>query len=409
MIARHDGLVLLVAGAIPGEPARVRVDRVERSLAYASVEQVLEPHPARRGVTIDPRSGGAVYAHIAYPEQRRLKGEIIADALRRLARIEPPADIDVTASPELGYRMRARVHVRDHRIGFFLEQTHQICDVRDSGQLLPETATTLDQLAAALGGAGLAGGAEIEVSENRSADQRALHIELLQGARLVQASRLGPLPGVTGLSWSPHGSSADRVAFGTPFVDDVLDQVGDPPGAVPGGVRLRRHVKAFFQGNRFLLDQLVGAVLGACPAGPVLELYSGAGLFGVSLAATGRHRVIVVEGHPASASDLRVNAEPYGEAIDVHHTSVERFVEEAPRHQRGTLVLDPPRSGMSREAMTGILGLGADRVVLVSCDVATFARDVRRFVDKGYRLTTIRGFDLFPTTAHVEVFAVLDR
>jgi 23S rRNA (uracil1939-C5)-methyltransferase len=432
MIARHDGMVLLVAGAIPGELARVRIERVERSMAYAAVEEALEPHPARRTVAGDPRCGGAVYAHIEYPEQTRLKGEIIRDALKRLARMDPPDVIAVTPSPERGYRMRARVHVRNGRIGFFLENTHRICDVRESGQLLPETAPALDALADMLGRAALTGAADLDVSENRSGDMRAIHIDLAPDARLGLPEKLGPVPGVTGVSWSHPAMRAESIAFGSPFVEDDVQLCAEsvpegrtlnrvtfsPMGAPhvtrpdflpPTPVRLRRHVRAFFQGNRFLLDQLVAAVVAACPPGPVLDLYAGVGLFGVCLAATGRHEVTAVEGHPASVADLMVNAQPYSRSIVVGHTSVERFVQETTGAGQGTLILDPPRTGMSREAMAGALRLGADRVVFVSCDVATFARDVGRFVDAGYQLDTIRGFDLFPTTAHVEVFAVLAR
>ena len=410
MIARHRGCVLLVAGAIPGEPARVRIERVERSMAYAVVEEVLGPHPARRTVVGDPRCGGTVYAHINYPEQTRLKGEIIRDALKRLARLEPPGVIAVTPSPERGYRMRARLHVRNGRIGFFLENSHRICDGRESGQLLPGTSLALDALADMLQGAGLTGAADVDVSENRSGDMRAVHIDLAHDARLELPGKLGPVPGVTGLSWSHPAMREERIAFGSPFVEDdvQLRAWADASAATP--VRFRRHVRAFFQANRFLLDQLVASVVGACPPGPVVDLYAGVGLFGVCLAATGRHEVTAVEGHPASAADLKVNAQPYSRTIVVRHAAVERFVQErAGEAGPGTLILDPPRTGMSREAMAGALGLGAGRVVFVSCDVATFARDVRRFVDAGYRLDSIQGFDLFPTTAHVEVVAVLSR
>jgi tRNA/tmRNA/rRNA uracil-C5-methylase (TrmA/RlmC/RlmD family) len=305
--------------------------------------------------------------------------------------------------------MRARVHARHGRIGFFLEHTHRICDVRASGQLLPETALALDALADRLRDAGLTGAADIDVSENRTGDMRAVHVDLAPDARLELPDELGPVPGVTGLSWSHPSMRVERCMFGTPLVEDEVRLAGCADAPEGASVRLRRHVRAFFQGNRFLLDQIVAAVVAACPPGPVVDLYAGVGLFGVCLAATGQHEVIAVEGHPASAADLEVNAQPYSRSIAVRHTSVERFVQERTGAGRGTLVLDPPRTGMSRDAMMGALGLGASRVVFVSCDVATFARDVGRFVGAGYQLDAIRGFDLFPTTAHVEALAVLAR
>jgi len=170
MVARHDGLVLLVAGAIPGEAARVRIERVEKSLAYAAVVEPLVAHPARRPVEIDPRCGGTVYAHIRYDQQVRLKGEVIRDALVRLGRLPTPDAIEVAPSPEDGYRMRARLHVRDGRVGYFLEGTHQICDAALTRQLLPETVRAAQLLAGDLTAAGLGGDVDMELSENRAGD-----------------------------------------------------------------------------------------------------------------------------------------------------------------------------------------------------------------------------------------------
>jgi tRNA/tmRNA/rRNA uracil-C5-methylase (TrmA/RlmC/RlmD family) len=398
MLARHEGLVVLVAGAIPGERVRVRIERVERSLAFGLVEEVVDPHPARRPVTVDPRCGGAVYTHIAYEEQCRLKSDVIRDALVRLGRMPAPASIPIAPSPERGYRMRARLHLRGGRVGFFLEGTHQVCDAAMTGQLLPAATRAVLVVAESLAAAGLRGGADLDLSENRAGDERAVHIELSPEAAIESPGALGEIAGVTGLAWSKARAAREQRVYGRPFVEDtILD------------VRLRRHARAFFQGNRFLLDELVNAVTEACLPGNVVDLYAGVGLFGVCLAATGRHRVIAVEEHAASAADLRANAEPFGDAIRVEETRVERFVAAAVPAGPLTLVLDPPRTGMTREAADGATALGASRVVFVSCDVATFARDVRKFADAGYRLESVRGFDLFPATAHVEALAVLSR
>jgi 23S rRNA (uracil1939-C5)-methyltransferase len=396
MLARHDGMVVLVAGAIPGERVRARVERLERSLAFARVVEVVEPHCSRRPVEGDPRCGGSVLAHIAYDEQRRLKGEVIRDALARVGRIPIEGPITVEASPEAGYRMRARLHLRGGRAGFFLEGSHQICDAGMTRQLLPRSARAVGELAARLTAAGFTADADIELSENRAADQRAMHLELVGQSERGPIPEPGTIEGVTGLSWSAPGTAPARVVFGQPHVEDVVM-----------GVRLRRHARAFFQGNRYLLDELVTAVMAASEPGPVIDLYAGVGLFGLCLAATGRHQVIAVEGHEASAADLEVNAVPLGDAVRVERSSVERFVARRRPRTPSTLVLDPPRTGMTRDAAAGASAMRASRIVFVSCDVATLARDLRRFLDAGYRLDAVRGFDLFPNTAHVEVLALL--
>ena len=398
MLARHEGMVVLVAGAIPGEPVRVRIERAERSLAFGRVVEVLDPHPSRRAVEGDPRCGGSVLAHVAYDEQCRLKGEIIRDGLARVGRIPLPEPIPVTPSPETGYRMRARLHLRGGRAGFFLEGTHQVCDAAMTGQLLPDTVRAVGALADRLAAAGFAADADIEVSENIPGDQRAMHVEVGHASALASIPPMQPVDGVTGLTWSPGAGGPVHGVYGQPCVEDLIR-----------GVRLRRHARAFFQGNRYLLDDLVAAVTGACPPGLVVDLYAGVGLFGLCLAAGGAHQVVAVEGHGASAADLEANAGPLGEAVRIERTSVERFVARGHARRPFTLVLDPPRTGMTREAAAGVVAMKAAQVVFVSCDVATLARDLRKFLDAGYRLDSVQGFDLFPNTAHVEALAVLTR
>ncbi|MFL6278508.1 MAG: class I SAM-dependent RNA methyltransferase, partial [Vicinamibacterales bacterium] len=140
----------------------------------------------------------------------------------------------------------------------------------------------------------------------------------------------------------------------------------------------------------------------------VIELYAGVGLFSVALAATGHGRITAVEGDKASSSDLRENAVNYPDAIEVVAGRVEDFIRRT-RERVNTIVVDPPRTGMSREAMDAIVAHGADRVIYVSCDPPTMARDARRLLDGGYRLTSLAGFDLFPNTPHVESVGVFDR
>ena len=118
MIARHDGEVLLVAGAIPGERLVAVVTRAEKRVAFADTARVLETSPDRRPPAGDPTCGGTLYSHIAYNRQVRLKAEIIRDAYTRIGRIPIEGDIAVAASSEHGYRMRARFHVSEGRPGF---------------------------------------------------------------------------------------------------------------------------------------------------------------------------------------------------------------------------------------------------------------------------------------------------
>jgi 23S rRNA (uracil1939-C5)-methyltransferase len=187
-----------------------------------------------------------------------------------------------------------------------------------------------------------------------------------------------------------------------PAITDTVRVAGDAT------LRLRRDVRAFFQGNRFLLEQLVRHVVGLVPPGPVIDLYAGVGLFGLALAAAHADAVTLVEGDPISASDLRLNAEPFGTRARVERRSVEAFlsagVRQVPSNQT-TFVIDPPRTGVSRDALASIIRMSPKAIVYVSCDVATLARDTRTLLDGGYLLESLTGFDLFPNTAHVESVA----
>src|SRR5262245_18661511 len=178
MIARHEGQVVLVSGAIPGERVSARLERTERGVAFAQVAEVLHSSVDRRAAAADWRCGGNVFSHIGYSRQLTLKGEIIQDAFRRIGRLPLSDRPVVTGSPERGYRMRARLHVHGGRIGFYLEGTHQICDAEATGQLRPETSAWIAAARHALDEKQLDGLTAIELAENIPGDQRACHLEL---------------------------------------------------------------------------------------------------------------------------------------------------------------------------------------------------------------------------------------
>jgi 23S rRNA (uracil1939-C5)-methyltransferase len=394
MLARHDGQVVLVAGAIPGERVRARVERVAKQLAFARTVDVLEPSADRRTGAVDWACGGSLYAHIAYERQLALKSEVIADAFGRIGKMRLPHPVPVMASREQGYRMRARLHASRGRLGFFREGTHELCDAGPTHQLLPETIVALDRLRQAMTTVTIA---SCELVENVAADGRAVLVETDELENIP--AQIDPIEGITGLSFAAPMNARLTVAYGSPFVTDRIP-MGDQM------ITLAHHVQSFFQGNRYLLPQLVNHVVEQVPEGTVMDLYAGVGLFAVSLAATTRRTIAAVEGDRASARDLESNAAVYGGAIRVAQMSVETYLKG--RVQRpDTIVLDPPRTGLSPEALSGVVGLSASRVVYVSCDPATLARDVRRFSEAGYRLDHIEAFDLFPNTAHVETLAVL--
>ena len=407
MLARHDGQIVFVSGALPGERVSVEVEQVRGGVIYARTAEVESASPDRRDPSGDPSCGGSVYSHIAYPRQCALKGEIVVDAFRRIGRLPLGAAVPVRPSPEEGYRMRARLHVRGSRIGFFREGTHTLCDPAGSGQLLPQTIQVLQDLSERFSRSGVGAARELELTENIPGRERAVLIELTPGAgkssREVLAS--ADSPGLTGVLVVPVDEPDRTASRGRPWVTDVLSLAAGAPD-----VTLRRHVASFFQGNRYLLEPLVRTVTGLIPEGAVVDLYAGAGLFGIACAALGRAPVVAVEGERHAAQDLEVNARPFGGAVQVSASPVESFLSRGRVPAAATLLVDPPRTGLSRTVAESLASVDARRIVYVSCDVATLARDVRRLIDGGgYSLEHIEAFDLFPNTAHVETIAVLTR
>ena len=394
MIARHEGRVMLVSGTIPGERVQAKVVRVQKGMAHAEAIAIDEPSPDRREPSGDPLCGGCLYGHIAYPRQLEIKSLVIADAFRRIGRIELPTAVAVAASPEDGYRMRARLHVRGSRFGFFREGTHDICDARATRQLLPATVDTLERLMAAIRSLGTDAVRELELSENVDGSERVVHLDTTEP---LDPRLLEKLLSVDGLTPPP-------------YVTDTI-AIGD------ASLKLRRHVLAFFQGNRYLLRDLVSHVTDRIPIGAtIVDLYAGVGLFSVAAGVLRGATTLAVEGDRVAFDDLLANAAAAGTRLTAIRSAIEKVGEALPASAtlwRGSgaevVMVDPPRTGMSPEALQGVLGVKPPRLIYVSCDVATLARDARRILDAGYAIERADAFDMFPNTPHVETVIVFGK
>ena len=434
MMARSEGRVVFVAGAIPGERVQVRISRVAKGVLFADTVSVLEASPDRMALeagSLYTTCGGSTYAHIAYERQLALKADIVSDALARLGRVAAPTPIRVAASRPDGYRMRARFHVRDGRLGFYREGTHELCDARGTRQLLPRTCDVLDELSARLTSDRLPVVDEVEIAENAAASARVVHCAARTAWHASHWTVLQHVPGVTGMVVSgPAGSGRSldaHLVTGDPY---VMDRVEVPTGAADTGsvepnaaedrlaragatnatVALRRHVRSFFQGNRYLIGDLVSHVTSLVPpASRLIDLYAGVGVFAMASAAARNASVVAVEGDRFAAQDLEANAVSSRGAVDVCHQTVEQFL--ARPRTSDVVIVDPPRTGLSAEAATGLVSLETERIVYVSCDAPTLARDVRRLVEagSGFVVDRVDAFDLFPNTPHVETVLTLTR
>lgn len=407
MLARHDGRVILVAGAVPGERVAARIERVAKGVVFAETVDVLSASPDRRVPEGDPRCGGDVLSHIGYAAQLRIKTEIVRDAFSRIGRLPLTSVPPIVPSPPHGYRLRARFHVDGSRIGFYREGTHQICDAAATRQLSEGAVEWIAAASQQLRDRNLDGLAAIELTENVAGTERACHLELRRG---VDAGAFAPLAdGLVGLSANTGDSREVQALHGVAAVTDELKTSGAAGHSL--SVVLRRDVRSFFQGNRFLIEPLVQHVLTSVAGGPVVDLYAGVGLFGLFLAARGSV-VTLVEGDPVSGADLQRNAVDTGQQVSVERRSVESFVgsRRFPRLAGdATVIVDPPRTGLSPEALTGITAAAPGHLVYVSCDPATMARDSRALTSVGYEMSSMTLFDMFPNTAHIESVAVFPR
>jgi len=363
-----DGRVVFVPFTAPGDLVRVAVvARHARWLRGEAVE-LLEPGPGRT----DPLCplfgvcGGCDWQHLDYPVQLEAKRRILADALERIARVRVPDGFPFHPSPSpYGYRSRARVAARRGRVGFRRRHSHAICAASRCPVLVP----ALDEPLAALA---------------RRPPEPTGEWELSAGTE--------------------GGASVARVP--------VRDS-GTHVDVEVAGEWLRVSGGSFLQANALLRERLALAVGDAAGrGGRCLELFAGAGLFTILLARRFT-RVLAVESHPGAAADLEENVQTAGldEVVEI----LARPVEDAFAGARlaafrpEVVVLDPPRTGLEPPARDGLPRLGARRLVYVSCDPATLARDVAVLADADYRLASLEGFDLFPQTAHVEALAVMER
>jgi len=195
------------------------------------------------------------------------------------------------------------------------------------------------------------------------------------------------------------------VLAGHTRVIDPLSSFLPTPGA--GMLSLGRHPTAFFQANRYLTPELVATVDRLATGDRIVDLYAGVGLFAVARAASRGGRVTAVEQDPVGADDLRRNAGPLTPAVDVVEASVEDYLAGDADLRGATVLVDPPRVGLSADVRRALIDHRPAELVYVSCDVATQARDLRTLVEAGYGLEELVALDMFPGTAHVETVARL--
>ncbi|MDT0158655.1 TRAM domain-containing protein [Microbacterium sp. ARD32] len=390
-IARHEGRVVFVPDAVPGERVRVRITDQPGETAdarrfwRAETLEVLEASPHRRphvwaeadlSRAPENRVGGADLGHIALDQQRALKRRVLQEGLDKFAGpgIVAPEVEGVDDSDGTGWRTRMTLHVDDAgRIGPYAARSRRVIEVA----ALPLARPALAAAAAELRGAGPGRVAFVEPSDGTA--------RMLRRPERTDRSRRGGRP--------PRRTRPET----------IVERAG--------GREFQLDADGFWQVHPLaatVLDSTVRALLDGQvdPDATHYDLYGGVGLFSATLAGLGATDIVTVE------SDARATAHARANLADADVTAVtarvDRFLASAPAGSRaGAVVLDPPRSGAGRQVVEAVTALRPESVVYVACDPIALARDLGTFRDHGWEVAGLRAFDLFPHSHHFESVALL--
>ena len=398
-VARHEGRVVFVRHALPGERVVVRVteDR-QPGFCRADAVEVLEASPDRVErpcpYSGPGRCGGCDWQHVATPRQHRLKADVVREQLTRLAGLSGDdavvRDLTVEELPGGPLRWRTRARFAVDRAGAPGLRRHRSHDL----VLLEDCPITVEPAARAVLDRRWPGAGAVDVAVDTAGTVTTTRLDRRgrpQSTRVLRA-------GEGGGGWDDGTEPAGRAARSAAGRDWEVEGTG------------------FWQVHPAAADALTGAVAAFAGVGTgetVLDLYAGAGLFGGALApaAGPTGRVVCVEADEAACAAAEANlaalpqAEVWQGEVDAEGlTGLLAELDEAP----DVVVLDPPRAGAGQAVSRVLAAAGPRVVVYVACDPASLARDVAAFAEGGYRLTGLRGFDAFPMTAHVECVALLE-
>jgi 23S rRNA (uracil1939-C5)-methyltransferase len=348
--------------AVPGDRLNVRLREVKGKIAFAEIESIIERAPSR----IEPACpyvgvcGGCNFQQMTYAAQHDAKIGIIRDCLHRIGKFEYESEIPVIASPaEFQYRLRAQWHIdgRTQQIGYYRRNSRNLIAIDHCPILAPELDDTLQRV-----------------------------------RNEVDWTSFWPDNGAIDAACGDDGSSSvDSPELGLRAERISIDAAGE---------KFTFAADVFFQGNKYLIDKLIETAIGDARGGMALDLYSGVGLFTLPLARR-FEKVIAVEEYGPAIAYARENVAAMTN-IDIVERPVSRFLAQYSAGAVDFALLDPPRQGTEKKTVLDLIRIRPESVSYVSCDPSVLARDLRRFLDAGYKVDSITAIDLFPQTHHVE-------
>jgi 23S rRNA (uracil1939-C5)-methyltransferase len=382
-LGRVDGQVALVPYVNRGDLVSVQARRVNAGLLRGGDPELLESSPGRAVPKCEyfgfGKCGGCHYQHLDYAVQVLEKKAILAETLQRQGGFTYGGEIRTLTGEPWYYRNRIQLHFRDRTVGYRRSASHEIypvvhCEI--SSPVLNEVIRTLQ--GAVKQGAWPKFLQSLEVFTN----EQQIQLKVVESDRPISKRFF---------DWCK--TLLPNVADG-PITYDV------------GDIRFRLSGGSFFQVNRFLIEPLMQEVLGSAEGDIAVDLYSGAGLFSISLAKRFKN-VTSVERGGSAFRDLEYNARENDVELKAYKSTAEEFLRDLQASPE-LLIADPPRSGLGKEATAELLRLQPSRMVIVSCDPTTLARDLRALLPS-YEVTDLTVVDLFPQTYHIETVAKLQK
>jgi 23S rRNA (uracil1939-C5)-methyltransferase len=386
-----DGRAVFVPFALPGETVRLRLVEEKRGFARAELVEVLSPAPDRT----TPRCvhyttcGNCHYQHIDYPAQLAAKTAILRDQLERIGKLEDPPVEPIVPSPDpYYYRNNVQFHLtKDGELGYHRFRSQEVFAIRECH--LPEG--SMNEVWPQLDFEPLPGLERIGLRMGTGED---FLLTLESEDPKIPEYLVEEMP----ISIAHLGPGGTAVLAGSRFVwIEVLER------------QFRVSAGSFFQVNTRMAEAMVQHLLDHLPLDPgdtLLEIYAGVGLFSAFLAPRVA-RLIGIESSSSASDDFVFNLDEF-ENVELYEGPAESVLPGLEASPKSVLV-DPPRAGIDRFVLDGILRFEPETIGYVSCDPATLARDARRLVEGGYQLRRVTPFDLFPQTYHIESISFWDK
>jgi len=422
--ASGRGKAVFIPFVLAGEKVEASLTEQKPGFARARAERIIESsaHRVEPGCPYFGQCGGCQYQHAGYEHQLEIKKEILRETLRRTAKLDLALEIQVHPSPPWNYRNRSRLQVQANpsfAAGYFKMGSHDLLPVENcpiSSPLINRGITVLWQSGRA--GKVAEGIHEIEFFANADDSQLLLEVSVSADARRAalrewaeeMRASMSEISGVVAFRQSGTRGVPNQEKWITVGEDHLTYRTQSAAYKVSAG--------SFFQTNRHLIDELVAIVTAGQSGNRALDLYSGVGLFSTALAGD-FHHIVSVESSQTSSADLSYNRRSN---VEMAQATAEQYLagsEEKRRTGKGVAspnlqtpelaVVDPPRSGLGERVARSLAKLAAPRLVYVSCDPATLARDLVVLGGAGYRLDQLHLVDLFPQTYHLETVVHLVR